>query len=71
MASAENGRVEFAVEGALIDACAVFAESEDVGGPETKMERLGVLKSEGCCAERMGAVGSCSGVEPEDWRVVL
>lgn len=58
--------MEFAGEGALIDACAVFAESEDVGGPETKIERLGVLKSEGCCAGGMGADGSCSGVEPED-----
>lgn len=66
MVSAEKGRVEFAGEGALIDACAVFAESEDVGGPEAKMERFGVLKSEGCCAKGMGAHGSCSGVEPDD-----
>lgn len=66
MASAENGREELAGEGALIDACAVFADSEDVGGPEAKMERFGVLKSDGWCAKGMGAPGSCSGVEPGD-----
>lgn len=66
MASAENGRMEFTGEGALIDACAVFAESEDVGGPEANMDRFGVLKSEGCCAEWIGAHKSCSGVELED-----
>lgn len=32
-----------------MDAWAVLAEMEEVGGPEEKMERLGVLNSVGWC----------------------
>lgn len=41
----------------------MFAESEEVGGPEAKMERFGVLNIEGW-SNRMGMVGSDSGTTP-------
>ena len=47
---ADNGREELTGEGALIEAWAVLADTEEVGGPEEKMDRLGVLKSEDWCA---------------------
>lgn len=31
-----------------MDAWAVFAETEEVGGPERKIDRLGLLNREGC-----------------------
>lgn len=46
---ADNGPAEFTGDGALIDACAVFAERKEVGGPEEKIERVGVVKSEVGC----------------------
>ena len=57
--SADNGREEPEGGKALIDAWAVFTDTEAVGGPDRKMERLGVLKREGCVelpTSRSGAV---------------
>lgn len=34
-------------DGELMDACAVLADNEEVGGPEEKIDRLGVLNNEG------------------------
>lgn len=58
---ADSGRDEFTGEGALIEAWAVLAETEDVGGPEEKIDRLGVLKREVWCMETLGAARSSSG----------
>lgn len=41
---ADKGIVESPWDGALIEACAVLADTEDVGGPEEKIDLLGVLK---------------------------
>jgi hypothetical protein len=41
---ADSGPAEFTGGGALIDAFAVFAESEEVGGPEENIDRFGVVK---------------------------
>jgi hypothetical protein len=60
---ADNGPVELAGDGALIDACAVFAEREDVGGPEENIERVGVVKSDVGCPEGAWALASNSDVE--------
>ena len=30
-----------------MDACAVLADTDEVGGPEEKIDRLGVLNNEG------------------------
>lgn len=46
--SAKRGLEELDGVVALMEACAVFTESEEVGGPEQNMERAGVLKSV-CC----------------------
>ena len=48
--SAESGLEGLAGEGALIEACAVFTEIEEVGGPDENIERLGVLNSVDCCS---------------------
>lgn len=45
----------------------MLAETEAIGGPEEKIERLGVLKSEECCVDGAVVVRSSSGVG----RVVL
>lgn len=55
-----------------MDAWAVFTETEEVGGPERKIDRLGVLNKEGCEgppfsrfeAERAGVLkeGRCGSV---------
>ena len=45
---ADNGSEEFVFDGALNEAWAVLAETEDVGGPEEKIDRLGVLKKVDC-----------------------
>lgn len=44
---ADKGWVECTGEGELMDANAVFEEIEEVGGPEEKIDRFGVLNSEG------------------------
>ena len=59
---ADNGRVELDGGGELMEAWAVFMEIEEVGGPEEKMERPGVLKSGGVC-EGDRFVISSSGAE--------
>lgn len=41
----DSGWGEIGGKGALIEACAVFAEMEEVGGPDDRIERVGVLKS--------------------------
>ena len=58
-----------------MDACAVLADTDDVGGPEEKIDRLGVLNNEGWFIEGVGdvmlvgletcvgEVRSCSGEE--------
>ena len=43
---ADSGLVGLTGEGELMDACAVLADMDEVGGPEEKMDRLGVLKRE-------------------------
>lgn len=43
---ADRGWVDCTGEGELIEACAVLAETEEVGGPDEKMDRPGVLKRE-------------------------
>ncbi len=48
-ARVESGCAELTGGGVLIDAWAVLADSEDVGGPEEKIERFGVVNCEGCC----------------------
>lgn len=62
LVKADNGLDEFPGGGALIEACAVLADTEAVGGPEEKIERLGVLKSEDCCADGATVARSSSGV---------
>ena len=39
-----------------MDACAVLADTEEVGGPEEKIDRLGVLNNEGWFIEGVGEV---------------
>lgn len=39
-----------------MDACAVLAETDEVGGPEEKIDRLGVLNNEGWFIEGAGEV---------------
>ncbi len=62
LVNADNGLDELPGGGALIEACAVLADTEAIGGPEEKIERLGVLKSEGCCADGATFARSSSGV---------
>ena len=44
MVKTDKGLAEIPTGGALIEACAVLTDTEASGGPEEKMERLGVLK---------------------------
>ena len=44
---ADKGIEEFPCGGALIEAWAVMADTEDVGGPEENMDLLGVVKRAG------------------------
>lgn len=60
---ADNGPAELAGGGALIDACAVLEETEDVGGPEENIDRVGVVKSEGGCPKAVGTLTSMSDEE--------
>ena len=71
--SADSGREGLTGEGALIDACAVLTEIEEVGGPDEKIERLGVLKSVVCCGEEVGRARSSSspGTERDNSRDVV
>ena len=39
-----------------MDACAVLADTDEVGGPEEKIDRLGVLNNEGWFIEGVGEV---------------
>ena len=55
--SADKGREELDEGKAVMDAWAVFTETEDVGGPERKMERPGLLNSEGCEALALALSG--------------
>lgn len=48
LVKADSGLDEIPEGGALIEACAVLADTEAIGGPEEKIERLGLLKSEEC-----------------------
>ena len=47
-----------------MDACAVLAETDEVGGPEEKIDRLGVLNNEGWFIE---GVGEATWVEWVTW----
>lgn len=49
-ARVDSGCVEVFSGGPLIEAWAVFAERDDVGGPEVNIERLGVLNEVIVCA---------------------
>ena len=60
---ADKGRDEFTGDGALIEACAVLADIEEVGGPDENMERFGVLKREDCCTGAAWVARSSSGIE--------
>ena len=60
---ADRGPVEFSGDWALIDACAVFAEREEVGGPEENMERVGVVKRDVDWPAEVWALASSSDVE--------
>lgn len=44
--SADNGWGECTGDGELMDACAWLDEIEEVGGPEEKIDLLGVPKNE-------------------------
>ena len=44
---ADSGVVGWTGDGELIEACAVLADTDEVGGPEEKIDRLGVLNNEG------------------------
>lgn len=57
---ADNGPAEFAGEGALMDACAVFEEREEVGGPEENIDRVGVVKNAVDCPKAVGMLTSMS-----------
>ena len=46
---AEGGRAELVGGRTPIDACAVLADNEEVGGPEEKIEPLGIANCE-CCS---------------------
>lgn len=59
---ADNGPTEFTGGGALMDACAVFEEMEEVGGPDENIDRVGVVKSEVGCPKAVGMLTSMS-----DW----
>ena len=61
--NAESGRWVFEGGGLLIEAWAVLLETEAVGGPEAKMERLGVANKD----DGLGGSGMC---EAEDGDVV-
>jgi len=53
---ADSGRVDCTGEGELMEAWAVLAEMDEVGGPEKKIDRLGVLKREGWLMVGVGRV---------------
>ena len=44
---ADNGWIECTGDGELIEACAWLEDIEEVGGPEEKIDLLGVLNNEG------------------------
>lgn len=48
-----------------------MTEREEVGGPVAKMERLGVLKIEGCCVEVLGSDSTTTTAVGADRRVDL
>lgn len=58
---ADRGRAELTFVGELIEAWAKLADTEEVGGPEEKIDRLGVLNREECCVVAFGAARSSSG----------
>lgn len=58
---AERGRVELTVVGELMEAWARLADTDEVGGPEDKIDRPGVLNRERCCVGGFGAARSSSG----------
>ena len=62
---ADKGSDELTGGGELMDAWAVLTEIEDVGGPDEKIDRLGVLNSVVCCAEPLGVARSNSGTDTE------
>ncbi len=43
---ADSGCVGWTGDGELMEACAVLADTDEVGGPEEKIDRLGVLNNE-------------------------
>ena len=47
-----------------MEACAVLADTDEVGGPEEKIDRLGVLNNEGWFIE---GVGEATWVELVAW----
>lgn len=60
----ESGCAELTGGGVLIDAWAVLADSEDVGGPEENIERFGVVNCEGGCEIGLDKAEWTSGAEP-------
>lgn len=56
----DSGPAEFTGDGALMDACAVFEEREEVGGPEENIDRFGVVKSDVGCPKAVGVLTSMS-----------
>ena len=75
--NAASGRADPLGEGALMDAWAVLTETEAVGGPEEKMDRLGVRKSdalalldEEVAKSSSGTRFSCLSSAPEASRVL-
>ena len=54
--SADKGLAGWTGDGELMDACAVLADTDEVGGPEEKIDRLGVLNNEGWVIEGVGDV---------------
>ena len=54
--SVDSGWVGWTGDGELMEACAVLADTEEVGGPEEKIDRLGVLNKEGWLIDGVGEV---------------
>ena len=52
----DSGWVGWTGDGELMEACAVLADMEEVGGPVEKIDRLGVLNKEGWLIDGVGEV---------------
>ena len=60
----DSGWVGWTGDGELIEACAVLADTEEVGGPVENIDRLGVLNKEGWLID---GVGGLTWVGLETW----